>query len=171
MPWKAIKDAPQDYFDAEYIAAGVSLREPSKLVKAEANAILDHWIARQLDKSHQQTFRFKAYLDNDTIVSIADKKGSADLNKGKQKAAQRTRDPSLSPSKSSSQSSRSDPGDHGNESGENGNNRNRRKIRGDDSENPSESDEEGIVGPRRNRSRRIIRQRERSPLDQGKLVN
>ena len=62
VPWKAVHEQPEEFFDAEFMPVGVNLREPSKLVKDETREILSHWNQRQADDQVRWTFKFKAYL-------------------------------------------------------------------------------------------------------------
>ena len=95
MPWKALKDSPKSFFDEKYLPANVKLQEPSKLVKAEARAILDHWIARQSDGTQDGAFKFKAYIgDHDKVVPVEKAQASKDRHKGTRRAVRRPRSPS-----------------------------------------------------------------------------
>ncbi|KAG2108070.1 uncharacterized protein F5147DRAFT_653150 [Suillus discolor] len=71
VPWGDVIHDPWAFFDGAHWPAGVQLKEPSKMDKADATTVLDFWFARQKDDM-QPAFSFKAWKDSDGEMQEAD---------------------------------------------------------------------------------------------------
>ena len=67
VPWSAIHADNKKFIHSWALPEGVTLREPSKIVKSDANKIISFWRARQ--RRHLPVFGFQAYLDDDGDVA------------------------------------------------------------------------------------------------------
>lgn len=64
-------DDPETYVSARLMPPDIILKDPSKLVKAEAQSLLDFWLDRQTNPKVRVAFDFKAYRDvNCEIVQV-----------------------------------------------------------------------------------------------------
>ncbi|KAG1828930.1 hypothetical protein EV424DRAFT_1344470 [Suillus variegatus] len=71
VPWGDVIHDPWAFFDGAHWLAGVQLKEPSKMDKADATTVLDFWFDRQKNDM-QPAFSFKAWKDSDGEMQEAD---------------------------------------------------------------------------------------------------
>ncbi|KAG1787300.1 uncharacterized protein HD556DRAFT_1312891 [Suillus plorans] len=71
VPWGNVIHDPWAFFDGAHWPAGVQLKEPSKMDKADATTVLDFWFDRQKNDM-QPAFSFKAWKDSDGEMQEAD---------------------------------------------------------------------------------------------------
>ncbi|KAG2112260.1 uncharacterized protein F5147DRAFT_650907 [Suillus discolor] len=71
VPWGDVIHDPWAFFDGAHWPAGVQLKEPSKMDKADATTVLDFWFDRQKNNM-QPAFSFKAWKDSDGEMQEAD---------------------------------------------------------------------------------------------------
>lgn len=95
VPWGDLTANPTLYFDVDCLPDDQKLKEPSKLVKNEIQAIFDHWLTRQRDKYIKYGLRFNAYKDNNGNINKATgmpnkkKSGGKGKGNGKEKEIQK----------------------------------------------------------------------------------
>ncbi|KAH9939566.1 hypothetical protein B0H21DRAFT_711155 [Amylocystis lapponica] len=65
VPWAAIQASPKDYIESSHVPRRFVLREPTKMVQDDVDALLAHWRERQADDNCEVTFQFKAYKGSD----------------------------------------------------------------------------------------------------------
>ncbi|KAH9949762.1 hypothetical protein B0H21DRAFT_706891 [Amylocystis lapponica] len=65
VPWAAIQASPKDYIESSHVPRRFVLKEPTKMVQDDVDALLAHWRERQADDNCEVTFRFKAYKGSD----------------------------------------------------------------------------------------------------------
>jgi hypothetical protein len=61
VPWGDIGQHQDEYISREYLPAGFQLRDPSKLTKQNATALLEFWYKRQDDKKVKTTLEFRGF--------------------------------------------------------------------------------------------------------------
>ncbi|KAH9928248.1 hypothetical protein B0H21DRAFT_826351 [Amylocystis lapponica] len=94
VPWAAIQASPKDYIESSHVPRRFVLKEPTKMVQDDVDALLAHWRERQADDNCEVTFRFKAYKGSDNrprppVERAYDEDSEEDEGEGKGKERQR----------------------------------------------------------------------------------
>ncbi|KAH9914124.1 hypothetical protein B0H21DRAFT_713813 [Amylocystis lapponica] len=88
VPWAAIQASPKDYIESSHVPRRFVLREPTKMVQDDVDALLAHWRERQADDNCEVTFQFKAYKGSDNRPRKGKGKGNGG-RRGKGKAKEK----------------------------------------------------------------------------------
>jgi hypothetical protein len=80
IPWMQLQQAQGDYILDEYLPAGITLTQYHHLCLSDANALLQHWMTRQV--AGQIAFCFKKVIKTSRQLKSASTAGGVSANIG-----------------------------------------------------------------------------------------
>lgn len=109
-PWKDISSNTDNFIEAEYLPDGFIMQEPTKLVEAQLDRLMNHWYDRQQAK--QVVFSLKGYKSKDgqilPPVQVSTTKDSKQNSKGKGKGKHHGKSKGKKPARAKTAPVRSD---------------------------------------------------------------